>query len=70
MENVWLERRKIGIKRSISGKLYYCLQILDDAKARRMKAYGTAAEGLDALIDPRIDQIRQHIHEMITLLNT
>jgi len=69
-EQFGLERRRIEIKRSICGKLYYCLQILDDAKARRMRAYGTAAEGLDALIDPQVDSIRQRIHEMIALLST
>lgn len=65
-----LERRTIEVRRSLRGTLYYCLQTIEDARARRMKGYGRVTEGLDLLIDPKIDQIKYYIQEILQLLDT
>lgn len=65
-----LERRIIDVKRNMSGGLHYCLQILDDARAGKLKGFGTVTEGVDELIDPQTDQIKQCLQEMIALINS
>ncbi len=65
-----LERRIIDVKRNMRGSLHYCLQILDDARAGKLKGYGTITEGVDATIDPQIHQIKKSLQEMIALVSS
>ncbi len=63
-----LKPRTIEVKRSIRGTLYYCLQTVEDARAKRMKGYGSVSPGLDLLIDPPINQIKHFIQEILQLI--
>jgi hypothetical protein len=50
------------------GKLPYCWQILEEAKASRLVRYGNVAEGLDRELDPLIDTIINLVLEMESVL--
>ncbi len=65
-----LERRTIEVRRSLRGTLYYCLQTVEEARAKRMKGYGRVTAGLDLLIDPKIEQIKHYIQEILQLIGT
>lgn len=50
--------------------MYYCLQTIKDGQAKRMKGYGRVTAGLDILIDPKIEQIKHYIQEILHLIDT
>jgi len=50
------------------GKLPYCWQILEEAKAARLVRYGEVAEGLDRELDPLIEMIITLVLEMESIL--
>ena len=50
------------------GKLPYCWQILEEAKASRLVRYGNVAEGLDRELDPLIETIINLVLEMESVL--
>ncbi len=50
------------------GKLPYCWQILEEAKASRLVRYGNVAEGLDRELDPLIEMIITLVLEMESVL--
>ncbi len=50
------------------GKLPYCWQILEEAKASRLVRYGEVAEGLEKELDPLIEMIITQVLEMESIL--
>lgn len=52
----------------IFGKLPYCLEIVEDAKAKKLKRYGDVSNGLDNALDPQLNIITDLILEMQHLL--
>lgn len=52
----------------IFGKLPHCLEIIEDAKAKKLKRYGDVQNGLDNALDPQLNIITDLILEMQHLL--
>jgi hypothetical protein len=50
------------------GRLPYCWQILEDAKASRLMRYGKVDEGLEKELDPLVETIINHLLEMEAVL--
>ncbi len=63
-----LEKEYTDASREALGKLPYCWEILEDAKAMRLKRYGEVAEGLGDVLDPQLNIIIDLILEMEHLL--
>lgn len=47
------ERRKATSE--IFGKLSYCLEIIDNIRAKQLERYGNITNGLDSVLDPHLD---------------
>ena len=65
-----LKKRIVEVKRQIIGNLYYCLQITEAAKAKKMKGYGAVADDLENHLDPQINQIHRVIREIIKVIES
>jgi hypothetical protein len=65
-----LEKRIVEIKRQVIGKLYYCLQIIEAAKAKKLKGYGAVADDLENNLDPQINEINRVIRELIKVIES
>lgn len=52
-----LEKRCKEASRDTIGKVSYCWEILEGAKARHLRGYGEVAEGLAEVLDPQLDEI-------------
>ena len=63
-----LEKRDRRASDDALGKLPYCWQILEDAKAARLVRYGEVAEGLDRELDPLLETIITLVLEMESIL--
>ena len=63
-----LEKRERRASDDAFGKLPYCWQILEEAKASRLVRYGNVAEGLDRELDPLIETIITLVLEMESIL--
>jgi hypothetical protein len=63
-----LEKRERRASDDAFGKLPYCWQILEEAKAARLVRYGEVAEGLDRELDPLIAMILTLVLEMESIL--
>jgi len=63
-----LEKRERRASDDAFGKLPYCWQILEEAKAARLVRYGEVAEGLDRELDPLIEMIITLVLEMESIL--
>jgi hypothetical protein len=63
-----LEKRDRRASDEAFGKLPYCWQILEEAKAARLARYGEVAEGLDRELDPLIEPIINLVLEMESIL--
>ena len=63
-----LEKRERRASDDAFGRLPYCWQILEDAKAARLVRYGEVAEGLDKELDPLIETIITLVLEMESIL--
>ena len=63
-----LEKRNRRASDDAFGKLPYCWQILEDAKASRLARYGEVVEGLDRELDPLIETIITQVLEMESVL--
>ena len=63
-----LEKRERRASDDAFGKLPYCWQILEEAKASRLVRYGNVAEGLDRELDPLIETIITLVLEMESVL--
>jgi len=63
-----LEKRDRRASDEAFGKLPYCWQILEDAKAARLVRYGEVAKGLDRELDPLIETIITLVLEMESVL--
>lgn len=50
------------------GKLPYCWEILENAKANRLRQYGETAEGLGDKLDPHLDRLIRILGEMERIL--
>jgi hypothetical protein len=50
------------------GKLPYCWEILENAKAKRLRQYGDIAEGLGGKLDPHLDTLIRILGEMERIL--
>ncbi len=48
----------------ISAKLSYCWDILEDSRTKKLKRYGAVEEGLEKILDPRIDALTDLLGEM------
>jgi hypothetical protein len=69
-EQFGLEKKIVEIKRQVIGKLYYCLQIIEEAKAKKMKGYGAVAADLENHLDPQINEINRVIRELIKVIES
>jgi hypothetical protein len=69
-EQFGLEKKIVEIKRQVIGKLYYCLQIIEEAKAKKMKGYGAVADDLKNHLDPQIDEVNRVIRELIRVIES
>jgi hypothetical protein len=50
-----LQKKDITTSRQISAKLAHCWEILEDSRAKKLKSYGSIEEGLEKMLDPRIE---------------
>jgi hypothetical protein len=48
--------------------LPYCWEILENARAKRLKRYGDVSMGLDQELDPHLDVIIEILREMEHIL--
>lgn len=67
-EEFELEKRSKGVSRDTMGKLVYGWEILEGAKARYLRGYGTVAEGLAEALDPQLKEIVVLVDEMRDLV--
>jgi hypothetical protein len=67
-EQFTLEKRSDEASRDLMGKLAYGWEILEGAKARYQRGYGTVAEGLAEALDPQLDDILVFVNEMRDLV--
>jgi len=50
-----LEKESIEASREAFGKLPYCWELLEDAKAKKLRRYGEVATGIGDILDPDLD---------------
>jgi hypothetical protein len=63
-----LEKRIGWASNAAYGKLPYCWEILENARAKRLKRYGDVSMGLDQELDPHLDVIIEILREMEHIL--
>lgn len=63
-----LQKEHREIAHEIFGKLPHCLEIVEDAKAKKLKRYGDVSHGLDKALDPQLNIITDLILKMQQLL--
>jgi len=63
-----LEKRTVNTGRQVIGKLFYCLELLDNVQAKRLRRYGGIADGLEDVLDPQINTLISSITALIHLL--
>lgn len=59
-----LEKRYTEANREAFGKLTYCWEILQDAKAGKLRRYGAVTPGLEEALDPHLAIIIDYILKM------
>jgi hypothetical protein len=65
-----LERQIGWASNAAYSKLPYCWEILENARARRLKRYGDISRGLGEELDPHLDTIIKVLSEMERILLT
>jgi len=68
VEEFALEKRNKDASRDFMGKLVYCWEILEGAKARHLSGYGAVAEELAETLDPHLNNIIILVDEMRDLV--
>lgn len=63
-----LKKEHREVLHEIFGKLPYCLEIVEDVKAKSLKRYGDVKNGLNNALDPQLSIITDLILEMQHLL--
>ncbi|HTP65556.1 MAG TPA: hypothetical protein VMJ66_09215 [Geobacteraceae bacterium] len=63
-----LEKRSKDASRDFMGKLVYCWEILEGAKARHLRGYGAVAGELEEALDPHLNNIIILVDEMRELV--
>ena len=63
-----LEKQIRWASNSAYGKLPYCWEILENARAKRLKRYGDISNGLGKELDPHLDAIIKILLEMERIL--
>ena len=63
-----LEKGYTEAKKETFGKLVYCWQILEDAKAGKLRRYGAVNPGLEEALDPHLDIVIELVLDMERLL--
>lgn len=63
-----LKKEHREVIHEIFGKLPHCLEIIEDAKAKKLKRYGDISHGLNNTLDPQLNIITDLILEMQQLL--
>lgn len=69
-EKFHLEKQIGWASNAAYGKLPYCWEILENARARRLKRYGEISRGLEEELDPHLDTIIKILSEMEHILLT
>jgi len=59
-----LEKQLMWASNAAYGKLPYCWEILENARAERLKRYGDISSGLGKELDPHLDAIIKILWEM------
>jgi hypothetical protein len=67
-DSLQLEKRSVNAGKQVIGKLFYCLELLDEVKAKRLRRYGGIADGLEDVLDPQINTLISSITALIHLL--
>jgi len=65
-----LEKRLMWASNLTYSKLPYCWEILENARAKRLKRYGDISMGLGQELDPHLDAIIKILGEMERILFT
>jgi hypothetical protein len=63
-----LEKRIGWASNAAYSKLPYCWEILENARAKRLKRYGDISKGLSRELDPHLDTIIKILGEMEHIL--
>lgn len=63
-----LEMKQTKSSIQILADLFYCWEILEGSKAKKLRSYGEVAEGLEEVLDPQINTIIDLITEMENIL--
>jgi uncharacterized protein YaaW (UPF0174 family) len=69
-EQFSLQKADKKVNQQISAKLSYCWEILEDSRAKKLKRYGEVHEGVEKILDPRIDALIDLLGEMERKLRT
>lgn len=67
-EQFSLQKADKKASQQISAKLAHCWEILEDSRAKKLKSYGSVEEGLEKILDPRIDVLIDLLGEMGRML--
>ena len=68
-EQFSLDKAEKRARQHLAAELSYCWEVLQDAKAKRLRRYGGVDEGLENTLDPQIDILLELLREMQSLLH-
>ena len=67
-DSLKLEKRIVNTSKQVTGKLFYCLELLENVKAKRLQRYGSIRDGLEDILDPQINLLIASVSSLVNLV--